>query len=656
MEKTMGIVVSLVIINIGAVFFKKRTDADSSFSYFMVMCIGLMLLYAGGMINMLRPAAFMFFVSIVLLALSFTMKSGVRGLVEAVKGYIDFPIVLNNSFSIFMVLIYFIQKPYFYYWDEYSFWGPSAKFVKYFHRLYSIECISMNGMNGLPCGNSLLNYLFTFFTKDFKDWHLLAAYAMFYIATFAMVSSFVKKKTGSFPLTVITFITLFLSPFMSTFHSASADYGSLLYAYGTSMVDFNIAVVFLGTVASYLAAPDKKWYLLPLMFLTTIKNTSIFFSLLAVAVICCFVIFDREECEFSFAKVIKTLIVTVAAPIVVYAVWNVHLNWYTPTIIESEFILKDPNPPRIEQTVGVDTEKADNSGATIVSIVMPSKRTDRYNQVLEKMAEMFSSESITLFGKDKFMVLGLILLGIITTVMADRKSRLAVGLVNMGLAVGCYVYAITVSYFISFFADEMVEYPRYLTSYYFSWMLVTALLLIIHCKKEWIACAVFTIATSITVIFIACTGVSRTVFSAPDNAYSTHIYIEEKMEEIEKVVKKGDRVYLIYPDQDALTYLHYNYHFLPAILGDTKNTGIDFSISFREKIDWNSDRTYYHVASPQIYKKVIQSYFDYVYVVQPDWQVVDSYGTLFSDGMTAGTLYKVTGKDVPMQEVVFDEE
>lgn len=651
----MGIIITLIILNIGAVLFKEKTDTDSSFSFFMMMCIGLMMLYAGGMINMLRPAALVFFTLIILGYILSVIKNGVSGSVEAIKSYIDFPVILNNSFSFFMVLIYIIQKPYFYYWDEYSFWGPSAKFVKYFHKIYSSAPSTVNGMSGLPCGNSLLNYLITFFTKDFQDWYLLAAYAIFYIAIFAMVSSLVRKKTGSFPLTALTFITLFLSPFMSTFHSASANYGSLLYAYGTSMVDFNIAVAFLGAVAAYLMAPDKKWYLLPVMFLATIKNTSIFFSFLAVAVICCFVIFDRGECEFSFSKVIKTLIITVAAPIVVYVVWNVHLNWNTPTIIDSEFILKDPNPPQIEQSVNTETEKGDNSGATLLSIVVPSIRTDRYNEVLDDMSTMFLSESVTLFSKDKIMVLGLVLLGIITTVMAERKSRVAVGLVNLGLAVGCYVYAITISYFITFFADGMVEYPRYMTSYYFSWMLVTALLMAIHCKKEWLVCAVFTFATCITVVFIASVGVSRTVFAAPDNAYSTHIQIEEEMEKIKNVVKKGDSVYLISKDQDALTYLHYNYHFLPAFLGDTKNTGIDFSISFRESIDWNSERTYYHVASPQVYKKVIQSYFDYVYVVDPDAEVVNSYNSLFSDGMTIGTLYKVTENDVPMQEVVFDE-
>lgn len=652
----MGFLFSLLLINIGAVLFKNKTNSDSGLSFFTVFCLGTVFIFFGGLAGFLKLAALIYYSAIILLAVIFTVKNKIRGFIESVKSYIDLSVVLNNFFSAVMIAIYAIQKPYFYYWDEYSFWGTSAKVVKCFDKLYSDMPYAVNGFNALPCGNSILNYFLSFFAKDFCDWHLYASYTILYIASFSLIAALVKKKTDSTPLQIITFITLFLSPFMSVFHRASANYSSLFYAYGTGMVDFNIPVVLAAAVAVYLFKPDKKWYLLPLMFLTTVKNTSIFFSLLAAAIICCFAIFDRSEGKFVFSKDAKTFLITLLAPVIVYSAWTVHVKTVAPVVTDSGYTLKESTYVRATgNDADSEKERDENCEPQILSVFVPSLRTQRHSEVLESIKNMFLTESITILGKDRFLVLGLILMGAVTVVFADKKSKFAVGIVNSGLAAGCLVYALTISYFISFFADGMVEYPRYMTSYYFSWIFVSSLLFAIHCKKEWLVCAVYTFVLCVSTKYIYTAKLSKTVISAPDNAYSLQMHIEEDMEKIKTTVKKGDRVYLIFKDRDSQTYLYYNLRFLPAFIGNTKNTDIDFSVNFREKIDPDSDKTYYNVASPMTFRKVISEYFDYVYVVEPDDETVKTYGGLFSDGMTVGTLYKITDGEVPMQEVVFDE-
>ena len=94
----------------------------------------------------------------------------------------------------------------------------------------------------------------------------------------------------------------------------------------------------------------------------------------------------------------------------------------------------------------------------------------------------------------------------------------------------------------------------------------------------------------------------------------------------------------------------YGYHLLPAICNqDTKATGIDFTIGFRETLNADSDRQYYNIASPKEFAQLMREYFDYVYVVEPDGEFRESYAQLFSDGMTEGTLYKIINGDIPMQ-------
>ena len=105
-------------------------------------------------------------------------------------------------------------------------------------------------------------------------------------------------------------------------------------------------------------------------------------------------------------------------------------------------------------------------------------------------------------------------------------------------------------------------------------------------------------------------------------------------------------------DQDTWSYFLYKQRLLPALADvDTLNSGLDFTVSFRDHIDPDSERTYYNVADLTTFTEVMRTYFDYVLIVDPDPEFVQTYSSLFAGGVRGGVLYKITGEDIPLQEV-----
>ena len=211
-----------------------------------------------------------------------------------------------------------------------------------------------------------------------------------------------------------------------------------------------------------------------------------------------------------------------------------------------------------------------------------------------------------------------------------------------------------ISYFISTFNDGMVEYARYMTSYYFMWLYISLVFFWLSLEnKELIREISLAVCLALGLWTVGSIGLDHTVINASDYTYLYTREVKKSTAEINKVLKKGDRVYLAVADQDGGSYLTYCYMLYPAIAAtDTNNTGIDFTISFRTALDPLSDRQYYNVASPEDFTKIMRSYFDYVMVINPDEEFIEGYRQLFSDNITIGSLYKIvpTG-DVPMQVV-----
>ena len=648
----MSILCVALILNIGAICLRKKTGVSGAVMHMLLLFVCLDIMYFFSMFNMLRPSVWLGFAAI-LAASAFAAVKDRKNIVQTTKDFFDIGIVFNTVSSLAFFAIYAIRQPLLYYWDELRLWGPMAAFVKSYDRLYTIG-INVLDTREYPCGSAILNYLYTFFDKEFYDSGMLAAYTFMFIAVFSRVSSMVAEKTGKKSLATGLFLFLLLSPFTTLYHTITNSYSSISYAYSTSMVDFNLAVVFLAVIAIYIYRPDRKFFVRPLIHLITIKKSGIFFALLAVCVIAAFELFSERWNMEKLKRAAVTLAVAAIAVRLTYGGWSMHRSHYYLPKTESEYDLRSI-PVRQEDIREKEDDTSRGSvgrGETSVkAIFIPSLRTRRYREILEEMKQYFLYNTETIFSRDVHLALFLLAVGLITAVFARKGLRIPIALVSLGLAAGCFVYILVISYQMQFYHDMMVEYPRYMVSYYYGWIYVIVLLLCMLADRLSVLSEILLLAVNLfSLRFVFFTkGLDRTFIEAPDNVYRYQEEINERLAPIRKELDRGDRVLLVFPGVDGSMYNTVKFRLMPAITGvDMNNTGIDFSIGFRSLPD---SEIRYNIADAELYEIIVNEYFDYVLVSEADVQYAQDYGALFENGVHAWTLYRVDGSRL-FKEVV----
>lgn len=639
--------IPVTILSLVSIVMADYTKKSSSITYLILLMASLDFLYLAAMADFLQPAAILLYLVFIGMVLFYVIRKGRKKTTETIKKNLDIYMILNWISSGLFAVIFTLQQPRLYYWDEISFWGPSAKYMKLTHHMHTMGMNPYLNRSEYPAGHAILNYFFSFFTREFAEYLLLLSYALLYFAVFSMLARVIYEKTKNHIIGVASYFVLFLSPFMATVHTPVPDYSSLSYAYGITMPDFTIAVVFAAVIGLYLADRKTPWFLLPLGFLLKVKNAGIVFVVLAAAVVACIAFFSCERIHKKIKQLCVVLLAVCLIPLMLCGLWGPPPEKVT---VEDEAVTEESAEPARFDFFEDFKEEHPYSKLCVVFLQLGTKR---YHEVLREMPGYFLTNRETLFGRDITLILGLLALGFLAAWGTDKKHRMSILGVNLGLTAGCFMYSRVIAYQVQFFENDMVEYSRYMQSYYFAWMFVIFVLFLIAPRiqqlfKQFLLCGILLL----TMGSITATGMDYTILSAPQNAYTKAIQIEQQLQPLKEVLKPEDRIYLIFKDQDTEAFNTYQYHFLPNNAGiDTKGTDIDFSICYREELDPESDRQYYNVASPEEFTSIMQEYFDYIYVIEPDKEVKTSYGSLFSDGMTNGKLYKITDAAVPMQEV-----
>ncbi|MBR5251465.1 MAG: hypothetical protein IKV52_01420, partial [Oscillospiraceae bacterium] len=568
--------------------------------------------------------------------------------------------------------ILFIAQPKLYYWDEIRIWGASAKIVKEYDRLYSVGINLSSNDRNYPAGHTILNYFYSFFEQNYSEILQLAAYGMLFFAVFAAAGKLVEQKTGKKALSIGTYFALVMLPFVQNQHHIDfVGYSSISYAYGTTMVDFNLAVVFLAVLVLYFADMDNVWYVLPSVYLITVKKAGIFFALLAFCVIFCFAFFSDKFDIRKLKKVALVLVFALVIPLASYFAWNVHLDHYAPQEMDSPYKLTaaDYKATLLAANIVSETDIiAKVKYMTADEGVVPQKtelstfdrimrrlQSDRFAEITEDMKTYFEENCELVNVRDKYLIIGLLVLGVVVAVFAERKYRVALVLTSVGLTAGCFVYALCMSYQMVSYNDQMVEYPRYMLSYYYGWIFVMLIITLVFVQRKTLIkkLIVYFIAAA-CVMYVYSIGPDRTIIDAPDDLYSEYQQLEQKLEPVNEIVGKDDRVLLVWMSgYDDILYNH-KYYLMPAICNvDTQGTDIDFSVNFRNPDTYQGSEDYFNFATEEVFGQILLQYYDYLYVCNEfDTEFADGYKGLFDSEVTANTLYRVTDGEFILQKVV----
>ena len=654
----MNLLLPILLVHGAALPLQQRLRTGGAHCYFTVWCSALCVLYLGAIADMLRPAAILVFGGMALAGILYLvrcLRKGKAYCTSVLRDYFDPAVLLGVLATAAFAVIFTVGRPQTYYWDEFAFWNVAAKYVKCYDQLYTLQ---LGFTSILPPMHALIGYFIMFFAREYADSSLLFAYAAGYIAVFCLAAELVWNKSKNLLLAAGTFFALVASPLLSIYHRAMPDYSSLDRAYGTAMVDFALGVYVLGCVAVFLA--DKRgWSVLPaLACLTLLKNTAVFFALLSAAVVLCFVLTDRRSLRQKLAFT-AVVLATVAAA---WASWNWHTDTYYGAKTQPAFTLRDPDydygPADPEADPHLPPAKKEaKASRPMFSIFVPALRTERHRQVLSEMAQHFKTDQLLALCPDRVLIVLLTALGLLSAALY-KKHRAALLLTAPGLAAGCFVYNLTISYFIAGYDDGMVEYPRYMTSYYVGWLYVTVLLLLLAlcaANRQTLAQAATALLACASVWQLGKTGIDYTVFHAPENAWQEVQAYQDALAPYRSCLTRDTALYVMLPDLDTEGHYLYRQAALPALANvDRLQSGIDFTVSFRTHIT-PGQGAYYNVASPETFAKIMQTYFDYVLVADPDPEEEAAYDNLFAGGMRAGVLYKVTDEEIPMQEVQADD-
>ncbi len=650
-------IIPVLLLNITALLLSHKNKKDSAVNLLTLLMGGLCVIYLSALVNLLFWGTVLVYCALAGYGIYVACRMGFKNLPGALRSGMTVSLALFDLSYVVFALLYLLKKPLVYYWDELRIWAPSAKYVFYYNKLYSIGTNALTCDQNYPAGNALLTYFTQFFAGEFQDYFILLAYAVLLCAVFAAAAALVQKKTGSKPVAVGTFLLLLILPFTFIYHSAAVNYSQISHAYATTMVDYNIAVVFLAVIVLYLYSQGQLAYLLPMAFLVTVKKNGIFFSLIALCILACFAVFAPRQTRKKLPVLLRNAVCAAAVLAVCYGGWQWHVNRFTVPVVGNSYGLSydhtDPAEP--EQTVGEEPDPRfiPVSEATPLAIVIPRLRSARYQQILAEIGYNYKTNRETVFGRDVFLILGLAVLGVLSVIFSKKEDKLPLFLIVLGMTVGCYLYGLVIGYQMQFYHDLMVEYPRYMVNYYAAWVMLQIVLFMVFPSKK---LALKTAFITVTVLFTVKNSVlwnpAMTVFDKGQNTYAAEQQLRAEFSQVKSQLSFGDRVCLVSPYQDTQLWYSFRYELLPYLCGcDTLGTDIDFSVGFCTPKQYNSEKPNMYFADKETYRQIMTEYFDYIYIYQPEEEFVASYADLFSDGIAEGGLYQVTQGDVPMRRV-----
>ncbi len=635
-------ILSVLGINFLAVFFHDKFKVRPAAALLCSLFFGLALLSLSAMLAQqgLFIATVAYFVIATVLFVFTVIKS------KEWSSYLSTTVKLVNFATLIFFLIYHLQQPMFYYWDEYSFWGTAAMVTKELDALYTYTPYILTHLNGIPPITSVLSYLMQFFAFDFYDHSVYFAYAFLAISVFGAVTELIEEKTKQHFLTPVIFLLFLLSVFLQTYHLPSADYDSLSYGYGTAMADFNIAIIAIGVLAIYFGNTKSYFFATGLIPMILIKDVGVIFAVLIICVVFVFSFLSREK---KFVTNLVGFALCIALVPSIYFAWDRHVNTIyaenslqltiTDEIVERQD-LEYYNLP-IEE--GSGSEEEHESSPTV---------TENMRNILREMLNQFRASSMIGFVNDYIMLVIMVLLGVVSIVFAKKSHRPALLLANIGFLAGMVLYALALSFFITGFSDDMVEYPRYLMPYFFIYLyfnFIACLIVVTPRFRKGVSISV------VALVILLCAnllyiGTDYTFISSPENAYA-----DAKVEKaaIERYGSLDGNTLLISNRFNDYHYLTNQKFFFPNIVNYNRYFNwLDYSMGFSDA-EHITDETseYFIVATIDEFLAIYHQNFDYIYVSHPQTEFVESYGELFVEKPIANTLYYFNSEIEMFEEV-----
>ena len=591
------------------------------------------------MAGVLYPAAWLLY--LLCLAGGVWVAASCRGSTGAAQRLFTPGSVLFWGMALAFTVYFFVRQPMATDFDELSLWATAVKITKVNDSLYATAELGTPWAATQNPGLPLLAYFFQFF-GDYSDWKIYVGYDILYFSVFAAVVGAVPRK--KWRVAVPMAAVLWCVPFFFT------NYNHTIYLTTTYMTSYGDVPAGLVAVDEWLFADDGdfKAGLLP-------------------------------RTGFSLA--------CFAAPMAIYYLWNVrYVGW---------LVSRSASDSGVGETSAPLSAVVVNGIKILLGQPVEGFYAEREAQFRTAMADMghqfwTSDGKLSMIGQGRNVV-ALIAIVFVVAILAAASRRLKARIAVIGVLSGVcflgYNLMLALSYgfiFVPFQAEQLIDYNRYIYSYYIGWFILAlgclsvALLpqITVKCEADG-PTAVFAatrrqprLAFELFVLVLACGMLFRqsqlilpqlSVLGFADSEFTDRRAERAEAELVCSYLDPDDRVFYVGQGDNGEGWFSAVFDFYPILVdysgtvttdpdtGETKMIGGGGELGLPELQPAEGVKnTYYHGFTAQELDDIVRGNGCTVLYIQTlDDIFVQSYADLFTDKLAAAQsgetlLYRVT--------------
>ena len=604
----MDCLAALLCILFTAFFYNTTVKVKASSSPFAACSTIIILLTLFGALGILSAGVAAIYV-LAVAGLAVSLLPVIRRekkLTELLAGFFTPGVAFFTAASVGIYIACLILVPAFRQWDEFSFWGTASKVIWSTRQLYTTAGTSMLTsayLPGLPLFGAFFQY---FFNPFFTEYKVYVAYDVLMFSAFAVI--FADTKWKEFIKWIL--LSLFCWFFVDLFYACDG----WMNPYFSSYSDTAIGIVFGGALLTWFMHKKKDtalWFTtcLGLGLLTCMKDIGLALSFIIAGTISLDMVIGNDYPK-KFGKGAKSLIKFIycigmfAIPAVIYVAW---LKYFTSVtgIVSSEI----PYP------------------YSMTDIVLFGK-DPRFFGFLDLEVQYLDNQLVN-FGSIKLMCLVFVAYPIVASFfIKDTKRIIRTAVTSVVLLAGFVVYNIFFAYLYTavFHTEELINYPRYMSSYVMGWGLLIAGIAMAEFEEErWkplrkVLTYAFLILITICAVFFR--GPKETQFGIS----STRLAYQSWYRKYCSDMTAEDRIFLVCQNSDGGEWMIFNYDFLPAYTLQLYGLGNIIEPGSEHTSRYDTEAT----------REDIENYIkdqeaDYVFVLKSDEYFLNECGPLFDD-------------------------
>lgn len=665
------VLIALLAVGMACIWLTLEAKLPAALAPLCALSAVSLVLTAAGMAGVLRPAGLLLYGMCFVLG-GFALYRALRpvgcGLRSALARLVTPGAAVFWLLTLGFAVCFAVRQPRFVDFDEFSLWGTAAKLTSTQNILYTEGEIGWPWQATQNPGMMLLSY-FVQLLGTFAPWKTYLAYDMLLFACFGAALAGIRWKDYAlaFPAAVICWI----SPFLLTVYQRTT---LLCHVYFTSYGDIPAGLVFGGCVVFWFALRQQGGpfaALLPVLALcANIKSNTFVLSLAAAGIVAVDLVLFGGQTPWKKGLALRLgkAAAGFAVPLSTYLLWS----RYTAALAAKNAAAGGMGTTS-ENIVSV----AVNGIKMLLGLPVSEYYTQRQGRFVQAAADMknaFLGTKITMLGSGLAVLCVIGALFVLAAVLAPGRAEKARAALLFVLFAACFVaynFMLVLSYAFIFTesqGSQLIDYNRYLYTYYLGWFLAAVSLLCAAARQSrWVLVGkggVFALACLCLLCFGRYISPGTSVLDYPNSSFAGVVITEQRAAQAKAVIEadpqrvgpaQTQRVFLVSQGDNGLNWFTYSYEFLPMVLdysgvdrekeSDTIRYGAGGG-TFGTEEQYNQDPYYHAYTVQEFWDTVKASGCGYLFVETCDAVFTNSYAMLFGDGLAAAqagpAVYRVT--------------